>query len=90
MHALHAYSVTSVASNSVTPWTVAHQAPLSMGFSRPGYWNGLPYCPPGDVPNSGIEPTSPALADGFFSIELPGKPIYITESLYWTAEINTL
>ena len=51
-------------------WTVAHQAPLSMGFSRQEHWNGLPCPPPGDLPNSGIEPTSymfPALSDGFFT-----------------------
>ena len=42
-----------------TPWTVAHQAPLSMGFSRQEYWGGLPRPPPGDFPNPGIEPTSP-------------------------------
>ena len=39
-------------------WTVAHQAPLSMGFSRQEYWSGLPRAPPGDLPNPGIEPTS--------------------------------
>ena len=54
----------------VTPWTVAHQAPLSMGFSRQDYWSGLP-CPfPWDLPSSGIRPTSltsPALADSFFT-----------------------
>ena len=44
-----------------TPWTVARQAPLSMGFSRQEYWSGLPFPPPGDLPNPGIEPTSPAL-----------------------------
>ena len=43
----------------VTPWTAAHQAPLSMGFSRQEYWSGLPHPPPGDLPNIGIEPTSP-------------------------------
>ena len=43
-----------------TPWTVAHQAPLSMGFSRQEYWSGLLFPSPGDLPNSGIEPTSPA------------------------------
>ena len=50
-------------------WTVAHQAPLSVGFSRQEYWSGLPRPPPGDLPNPGIEPTSlvsPALAGGFF------------------------
>ena len=41
-----------------TPWTVVHQAPLSMGFSRQEYWNGLPCPPPGDLPDSGIKPTS--------------------------------
>ena len=53
----------------VTLWTVAHQAPLSMGFSRQEYWSGF-LCPlPGDLPNPGIEPTSlmsPVLAGGFF------------------------
>ena len=53
-----------------TPWTAAHQAPLSMGFSRQEYWSGLP-CPPlGDLPDPGIKPTSlvsPALAGGFFT-----------------------
>ena len=44
-----------------TPWTVACQAPLSMGFSRQEYWSGLPLPSPGDLPNSGIEPGSPAL-----------------------------
>ena len=42
-----------------TPWTVAHQAPLSMGFSRQGYLSGLPYPPPGDLPDPGIKPVSP-------------------------------
>ena len=44
-----------------TPWTVAHQAPLSVGFSRQDYWSGLPFPSPGDPPNPGIEPRSPAL-----------------------------
>ena len=53
-----------------TSWTVAHQAPLSMGFSRQEYWSGLPCPPPGDLPKPGIKPaslTSPALASGFFT-----------------------
>ena len=50
--------VASVMSGSATLRTVAHQAPLSMGFSRQGYWSGLPCPPPGDLPNPGIEPTS--------------------------------
>ena len=60
-----------------TPWTVARQAPLSMGFSRQDYWSGLPCPPPGDLPNPGMEPTSllsPALAGGFFTTSAPGKP----------------
>ena len=44
-----------------TPWTVAHQAPLSMGFSRQEYWSGLPCIAPGDLPDPGIEPRSPTL-----------------------------
>ena len=44
----------------VTPWTVAHQAPLSMGFSRQEYWSGLPFPSPGDLPNPAIEPRSPS------------------------------
>ena len=44
----------------VTPWTVARQAPLSMGFSRQEYWSGLPFPSPGDLPNPGIKPGSPA------------------------------
>ena len=62
----------------MTPKTVACQTPLSMGFSRQEYWSGLPFPPPGALPDSGIEPTSPAsfaLAGGFFTIVPPGKPI---------------
>ena len=44
-----------------TPWTIAHQAPPSMRFSRQEYWSGLPFPSPGDLPNAGIEPWSPAL-----------------------------
>ena len=51
----------------VTPWTVARQAPLSMGFSRQEYWSGLLCPPPGDRPNPGIEPGSLVLAGGFFT-----------------------
>ena len=52
------------------PWTVAHQAPLSMGVSRQAYWSRLPYPPPGDLPHPGVKPmslTSPVLAGGFFT-----------------------
>ena len=66
--------VCSVVSDAfVILWTVAHQAPLSMTFSRQDYWSGLPFPPPGDLPDSRIEPVSPALAGGFFTTEPPGK-----------------
>ena len=58
-------------------WTVARQAPLSMGFSRQEYWSGLPFLLPRDLPDPGIElvsPVPPALADRFFTTEPPGKP----------------
>ena len=60
-----------------TPQTVAHQAPMSMGYSRQEYWNGLPFPPQGDLPDPGMEPTSlsPALAGRFFTTEPLGKPI---------------
>ena len=64
-------------SDSATLWTVAHQTPLPMAFSRQEYWNGLPSPPPGDLPDPGIEPislTSPALAGGFFTTCTAGKP----------------
>ena len=57
-----------------TPWTVAHQAPPSMGFSRQEYWSGLPFPSPGDLPDPGIEPRSPALQADALTSEPPGKP----------------
>ena len=63
-----------------TLWTVAHQAPLSMGFSRQEYWSGLPFPSPGDLLNPGIEPTSlmsPALADRFFTASITWELMYI-------------
>ena len=60
----------------VTPRTVAHRAPLSMGFSRQEYWSGLPCPPPGDLPHPGIKPTSllsPALAGGLFTTRATGE-----------------
>ena len=64
----------SVVSDSfATPWTVALQVPLSMGFPRQEYWSGLPFPSSGDLPNPGIESRSPALAGRFFAIVPPGK-----------------
>ena len=61
-----------------TLWTVVHQAPLSMEFSRQEYWGALPFPTPGDRPDLGIQPVSlvsPALAGGFFTTMLPGKTL---------------
>ena len=55
-------------------WTVASQAPLSMGFPRKEYWSGLPFPSAGDLPDPRIKPKSPVLAGGFFTTEPPGKP----------------
>ena len=55
-------------------WAVAHQAPLSMGFSRQEYWSELPFPSPGDLPDLEIEPRCPALAGVFCTTEPPGKP----------------
>ena len=82
---------------SATPWTIAHQAPLSMGFPRQEYWSGFPF-PSGDLPDLGIEPSSPALADGFFTAEPPRKPITLVASpkctkiwgVFWLSNIQIL
>jgi len=57
-------------------WTVAHQAPLPMGFPRQEYWSGLPFPFPGDLPEPEIESVSPTLAGRFFTTEPKGKPIF--------------
>ena len=62
----------------VTPWTVAYQAPLSMGFSRQEYWSGLPFPSPGDFPDPGIESGSPALQADALPSEPPGK-LYVKD-----------
>ena len=63
-------------------WTIVHQAPPSMEFSRQECWSGLPLPFPGDIPDPGIEPASPTLAGGFFTAEQPGKPDYKPGFLY--------
>ena len=63
----------------VTPWTVAHQASLSMGFPRQEYWSELPFPSPGDPPDPGIESMSPPLAGGFFTTEPPEKALYLSK-----------
>ena len=62
------------------PWTVAYQAPPSMGFFRQEYWSGLPFPSPGDAPNPGIKPGFPALEADALTSEPPGKPIATREA----------
>ena len=78
-----------------TPWTATRQAPLSMGFSRPEYWSGLPCPPPGDLPNPGIEPRSPALQADSLQSEPLGKPkntgvgsLSLLQRIFPTQELN--
>ena len=69
-----------------TLWTVTHQAPPSMGFSRQEYWSGLPFPSPGDIPDPGMEPRCPALQADALTSELSGKPKMEVESakfLFW-------
>ena len=72
----------------MSPWTVAHQASLSMGLSRQEYWSGLPFPPPGDLPDPGIEPMSPALAGRFFTTMLLGKPIHSAGCILLAAVVS--
>ena len=69
-------------SSFATPWTVAHKAPLSMGFPRQEFWSGLPFPPPRDLSGSGIKRLSPGLAGGFFFLPLSylGRPCIIYTS----------
>ena len=67
--------VCSVVSDSATPWTAARLAPLSMGFSWQEHWSGLPCPPPGNLPDPGMEPESPALAGGFLSLSRMASPL---------------
>ena len=70
-----------------TLWTVAHQTPPSMGFSRQEYWNGLPFPSPGDLPDPGIKPRSPALQADALTSEPPGKPYTSFLQALWTHHI---
>ena len=79
---MYAYSLSHVLLFAL-PWTAACQAPLPMEFSRQEYWSKLPFSPPGDPPNSGIEPAFPvssvfSLADRLFTTERPGKPLLLS------------
>ena len=74
----------------VTPWTVAHQAPPSMGFSRQEYWSGVRFPSPGDLPDPGIKPRSPALQADALTSEPPGKPPKSKQNLSSITMISTL
>ena len=79
--------VTQLCQLFVTPWTVAHQAPLSMGFPRLAYRSGLPFPFPEDLPDAGIEPMSPALTGCFHTAEPPRRPpMYISPQYKWVNE----
>ena len=69
------FSHSVVSDSFATPWTIAHQAPLSMEFLRQEYWGRLPFPFSEDLPDPGIKPVSPALASRFFTTEPPGKPL---------------
>ena len=80
MNELLAIRAPSVPFDSLQPYRLALQAPLSMGFSRQEYWSGLSFPPPADRPDPWVEPISPsgpALAGRFFTTEPPGKPYFL-------------
>ena len=74
----------------VTPWTVAHQTPLSMGFSRQEYWSGLLFPSPENLPDPGIEPRSPALKAGSLPSEPPGNPLSLRGGEKYTWELLSI
>ena len=67
-----------------TTWTIAYEAPPSMGFSRQEYWSGSPFPSPGDLPNPGIEPGSPALQADALPSEPPGKPLLCDHTIIFS------
>jgi len=91
--ALLLFSHPAVSDSLWPPWTVAHQAPLSLGFPRQEYHSRLPFPSPEDLPNLKIKPLSPALAGGFFITESPGKPlswILTCWELLWNLSMNLI
>ena len=80
----------SVVSNSATPWTAAHQAPLSVGFSRQEYWSGLPVPTPEDLPDPGMEPASPAWQVGSLPLSHLGSQWYYSVIKKRTDPCNNL
>ena len=77
--------------DSLTPWTVAGQPPVSLGFPRQEYCSGVPFPSPGDLPDPGMEPASPALAGKFLTIEPPEKPKKVfseTQNSYKNSDLS--
>ena len=76
----------------VTPWTVAHHVPLSVGFSRQEYWSALPFPSPGDLPDPGIEPRSPTLQADSLQSKPPGNSVMklLTNTSFFTGPIISL
>ena len=77
--------------DSVTPWTIAGQPPVSLGFPRQEYYSGVPFPSPGDLPDPGIEPVSPALAGKLLTIEPPEKPKKVfseTQNSYKNSDLS--
>ena len=92
IHTLLLFSCQVVSNSSVTAWSVAHQAPLSMGSSRHQYWSGLPFLSPGNLPDPGIWTRVSCIAGGFFIPEPPGKlqNIHTVISKAWVASFSNL
>ena len=80
--------LSEVARLLVTPWTAAYKAPPSMGFSRQEYWSGLPFPSPGDLPDPGIKPRSPALQADTLVSEQPGKPLPVGVACAFQAQAS--
>ena len=77
------FSCSVMSDSYATPWTIVCQAPIFMGFPRQVYWSGRPFPSPGDLPDPGMEPMSPALAGRFFTTEPRGKPKYEVTHMYF-------
>ena len=82
IYSFNKLKLVAVISDSATLWTIAYQAPLLMEFSRQEYWSGLPFPSPGDLPDPGIEPRSPALQAEALQSESPGNPRICCLSLH--------
>ena len=84
------FSCSVMSSSFATPWTAAHQAPLSIRFSSQGYWSGLPFPSQGDLPNPGTEPTSPAWQADSLPVSRLGSPFKSITQLQNPEERSTI